>query len=390
MSHQKSKYMVAKRNDLMEMRPRDMTFQEQRLLVVYLSKINPLDINTRRVVLPISEFQNILEINSKQGVNYYIDVAENLVSRTIRIPFEGGIKVFPLFKTALIYLKSSELENNEFDDVAHFSLEAHEDALPLMFEFKKNFTSYELGSITRLKSVNQLRMYEILKQYERAKFRIVSIDDLKELLGISKKDYAEYKFFKRDVLEVCRKALDQCTDISFTYEPHSKKGRKIYELKFKINKNKNYINPFKNTTILTENNLDLTTNSDFLVLDEKIVTSKISQQNFDEFWDVYPKRVKQKQAKLAWDKLDHSPELFIKIMNGLKVSKSSSQWVDDGGKFIPDPHNWIENEGWKDELEIIDSNPQKQRPTKSHNYEGRKWDYDKLLALERERLKNIK
>lgn len=83
-------------------------------------------------------------------------------------------------------------------------------------------------------------MYEILKQCER----IVILDDLKAMLGIGKEQYLRFKDFRKYVIEVCQQALEQYTDIKYTFEP-IKRGRKIYALKFTITKNKNFKDDLK-------------------------------------------------------------------------------------------------------------------------------------------------
>ena len=46
-----------------------------------------------------------------------------------------------------------------------YEIDAHDRALPLMFDFKNKYFKYELWNALRLKSPNQVRMYEILKQW---------------------------------------------------------------------------------------------------------------------------------------------------------------------------------------------------------------------------------
>ena len=84
----------------------------------------------------------------------------------------GGYNGFQLFKDCTV----------DIDDKAEWYIEidAHDKALPLMFEFKDKYFSYQLWNALRLKSPNQLRMYEILKQYEKIGIRILSIDELKK------------------------------------------------------------------------------------------------------------------------------------------------------------------------------------------------------------------
>lgn len=88
-------------------------------------------------------------------------------------------------------------------------------------------------------------MYEILKQYERIGERIISVEELRELLGINKKDYQRFDNFKTRVLDGCQEALEKYTDIKFTYEPYGKKeaGGKILNLKFTIQHKENYETP---------------------------------------------------------------------------------------------------------------------------------------------------
>lgn len=88
----------------------------------------------------------------------------------------------------------------------------------LMFDFKDRYFKYELWNALRLKSANQIRMYEILKQYETIGKREIKVDDLRELLGIAPNEYPRWDRFKDRVIDSCQQALKQFTDICYTYE----------------------------------------------------------------------------------------------------------------------------------------------------------------------------
>jgi len=232
------KYLVTKRNVLNEMRSNSMTLQELRLFSIYLSKINPRDISTRAVRFPLADFQEIMDL-IRLHIDHLKTVGDNLLQKIVSLPEDnGGFTKFQLFKIFKVYL---DKESNQW----FAEIDAHDMALPLMFDFKSHYFKYELWNTLRLKSKNQFRMYEILKQYERSGVRIISIEDLKEQLGINENDYPNFHDFKRRVLDVCQRALAEYTDISYMYEPHGKKGRggKVLELKFTITKNKDYIDP---------------------------------------------------------------------------------------------------------------------------------------------------
>jgi len=231
-------HVVVRRNTLNEIRPNDMGLQELRFFTIYLSKINPMDESTRLVRFSIGEFQAIMELG-RINKAYLRNVIDSLLTKVIGVPDEKGTGMirFQLFKKCRV----SEDNDGEW----YVEIDAHDDALPLMFDFKGHYFKYELWNALRLKSKNQLRMYEILKQYEKIGYRTITIQELKEQLGIKEKEYPRYKDFNRDVLRICQHALSDNTDISYTYEPHGKRGigGKILQLKFIITRNKNYIDP---------------------------------------------------------------------------------------------------------------------------------------------------
>lgn len=231
----KKNYLIEKRNVLNEIRANSMSLQELRFFSIYLAKINSRDMSTRVVTFPLADFQKIMELG-KLNIGQLKETFIDLLCKVISVPNEmNGFDSFQLFKKVRFY---QTVDGDWFVEI-----DAHDDALPLMFEFKERYFTYELWNALKLKSSNQLRMYEILKQYERVGERIVTVAELKELLGIDKKDYARYNNFRLEVLDVCQRALVENTDITFTYEPTGKRGRggKVISLKFTIQKNENHV-----------------------------------------------------------------------------------------------------------------------------------------------------
>lgn len=233
----KRNYLVKKRNVLNELRANNMTIQELRFFSIYLSKINPDKLETRIVRFSLSDFQRIMDFG-KLNISQLKNTTNSLLSKVVNVRTEtGGYSAFQLFKECRV-----DIDNNA---EWYVEIDAHDKALPLMFEFKNRYFSYQLWNALRLKSANQLRMYEILKQYEKIGERIICVEELKELLGIDKKEYQRFDNFKVYVLDSCQEALKKYTDIKFNYEPYGKKGRggKVLTLKFTIQKNESYENP---------------------------------------------------------------------------------------------------------------------------------------------------
>jgi len=220
---------------LNEIRANSMTLQELRFFSIYLSKIHKDNPETRVVRFPIADFQAIMELGSRIKIDYMKGVANSLLCKVVNVPNErGGFTAFQLFKECVV-----DMDNT---GTWYVEIDAHDKALPLIFEFKNNYFSYQLWNALRLKSSNQLRMYEILKQYEKIGTRVLAVEELKDLLGIARDEYLRFGNFKQWVLDGCQRALAETTDIKFTYEPYGKRGKggKILFLKFTIQKNGNY------------------------------------------------------------------------------------------------------------------------------------------------------
>ena len=107
---------------------------------------------------------------------------------------------------------------------------------PYLLNISKNFTSYHLDHITKLKSYYSIRLYELLKQYQDKTggwWWKVTLEKLKETLKIKTTQYKFYSHLKNKVILVAQKELAQKTDIKFTFE-EQKKGRRVDVLTFYI------------------------------------------------------------------------------------------------------------------------------------------------------------
>ena len=225
--------IIEKRNVLNEIRASNLTLQELRFFSIYLSKINPRDENTRSVKFPFADFKKIMDFG-KLNIQQLKNSANSILGKKVFIPLEsGGFEGIVLFDKC----KVDKNSNGEW----FVEISASNAAMPLMFDFKERYFRYELWNALRLRSPNQIRMYEILKQYEKLGKRELSVKDLRELLGISDTEYSSrtgWSDFKKGVLDSCQKALKEITDISYTYERgKTGAGGKWLTIIFHISKN---------------------------------------------------------------------------------------------------------------------------------------------------------
>lgn len=234
---------VQKKNLLNELRTQNMTIQELRFFNMYLNKINEDDLEIGTVRFRVEDFKAILELG-RVDIERIKTVTDRLLSKVIKMTQGHGGRVgFQLFKSCTL--------DQDDNGVWYIDIDAHDKALPLMLDYKNRYLKYELWNALHLRSVNQLRMYEILKQFEGLGHRILRVDRLKHLLGVSIHEYARFSDFKRRVLDACRHALKMHTDIQFDYMPYERKGigGKIHSLKFIIKRNESQENLLRSQSI---------------------------------------------------------------------------------------------------------------------------------------------
>lgn len=73
------------------------------------------------------------------------------------------------------------------------------------------------------------------------------------------------------------------------------------------------------------------------------------ERRFNEFWDLYPKKVGKEAARKAWKKVKPDAELHERILAAIDAAKVSDQWKREGGRFIPNPATWLNQGRWDDE-----------------------------------------
>jgi hypothetical protein len=84
--------------------------------------------------------------------------------------------------------------------------------------------------------------------------------------------------------------------------------------------------------------------------------------DFDKFWEVWPKRCAKADARKAWAQTkDIRPEL-TNLLSAVKAACKTEAWMKDGGKYIPYPASYLRGERWEDELEVKLPNVVNEKP----------------------------
>ena len=75
---------------------------------------------------------------------------------------------------------------------------------------------------------------------------------------------------------------------------------------------------------------------------------------FEDFWKLYPKKVKKQNAFREFKKIKDIEALMPIILDDVERKKRSKNWTKDNGQYIPDPERYIKNERWNDVNEVAE------------------------------------
>jgi uncharacterized protein YdaU (DUF1376 family) len=70
---------------------------------------------------------------------------------------------------------------------------------------------------------------------------------------------------------------------------------------------------------------------------------------FDQFWQIYPKRVAKDAARKAWLKIQNMDQVWPAIQNALAWQIETDQWSKDGGQYIPNAATYLNQGRWNDD-----------------------------------------
>lgn len=228
---------VVKNNKLIQAHYR-LSAGEQKIVLTLCSKIHCDDVTFKEYELKVSEFLELMGIKDSGGSQYnqLQNVCKKLASRVLKIDTGNGFKVFPWMH---------HVEYKEKEGV--ILLQFHEYMAPYLLYIKNNiYTKYKLGVVLNFKSEYSFRIYELMKQvYPRMRDKTITVEELKNILGIDKKEYTKYGHFKSKVLKQAQKEINNNSDIEIEFD-EIKQNKKVVALNFRISDNWKGSSPIEN------------------------------------------------------------------------------------------------------------------------------------------------
>jgi len=235
MKPRENNYLVTKSNDLINARY-CFNLIESRLFLLTLSQVDLYAEKLTPSKIYIKDFLELSgaktsayygDVDVKQSVNQMKKILKDLMTKVIEIKNkEGRPKMFVLI-TAAEYKKDEsgvfvEIHLNDF-------------IKPDLLDLKKHFTSYDLRNILPCRSHYSIRLYQLLKQYEKIGVREEFIENIKYMLECENL-YKNYYDFKNRVILKAQEELKKVSDLYFDFEETEKLGKKVTKIRFLIYK----------------------------------------------------------------------------------------------------------------------------------------------------------
>lgn len=74
-------------------------------------------------------------------------------------------------------------------------------------------------------------------------------------------------------------------------------------------------------------------------------------ERFEKFWSAYPRKENKQKAIAAFEKVNPDDQMLDAMLRAIERQKTSSQWQEEGGRFIPHPTTWLNGRRWEDEVQ---------------------------------------
>lgn len=211
--------LVIKSNKLIEARY-ELSLNEQKIILYAVSKLDTTKDKFNILELETKEFMELLD-TSQFRYTEIRELVSNLMSKQVRIETDKRDLVANWI-SSIDYIKDTGLIELEFS----------EKLIPYLLQLKERFTRYQLNNILHLKNKHSIRMYELLKQYQKIGQREFTINELKKILMLENK-YKQFRDFNKSVLKLTMEEINEFTDLIIDID-YIKKGRKVESIKYKI------------------------------------------------------------------------------------------------------------------------------------------------------------
>lgn len=219
------KLKVTKSNHLVEASYR-LPLEEQRLLLFLIAQVEPHKPFPKSFKVSALEYADLFGLDRKSAYGQLNKAAKGLMGRQVKTN-DPKAKV----REWINWMDRCVYHDGEGFIEASFNYSV----TPYLHRLAKQFTSYRLEVVSRVRSAYAIRLYELLIQFRDTGERYLKIDKFRDMLQVDSK-YPRFVDLKRRVIEPAVKEINMRTEILVTWEPH-KAGRHVQGLRFHFAEN---------------------------------------------------------------------------------------------------------------------------------------------------------
>lgn len=204
-----------------------LTLMEKRLLMLAISKLDsdkPATPENMTVEIYVSEFIEQYGITAKSTYGDVREAAEHLMDRYIRFFSENGKK-----ETRMQWVGQATYEENKGLVILDFW---HKLA-PMLFELKREFTSYKLSRAGALRSIYSWRLFELLMQFKKTGFLSISLEEFWKVMDVPQSMRNKFVNLRARVIDPAIKEITEKDGLPVSWKI-IKTGRKVTGLEFRF------------------------------------------------------------------------------------------------------------------------------------------------------------
>jgi plasmid replication initiation protein/Zn ribbon nucleic-acid-binding protein len=232
--------LIKKANNLIEARYK-FDIWETRLFLSVLGQIHKDDVDFHTYRIQYKDIIKTFGLTSNQSYDLLREGASSLMKKPLYANYEINgqhrEKQYHIIRS-IDYLDGKK-EQTKAEDGEYIDVTIDPDMKPLLLQLREQggFTFYELNNVVKL-GVYPLRIYELLKQYQKFGVRKLEIDEMKMMFELTS-EYPLFANFYQRVVEPAIKEINKFSDLHIYDVEKVKKGKKVVALSFRFNiKNK--------------------------------------------------------------------------------------------------------------------------------------------------------
>lgn len=220
------KHYAVMANDVIKGK-QEMTLQEARILRLVITQVAKEDKDLKTYTCNIKDLAVFLQISDANLYRDIRDICKGLLKRTVDITTGNPREPWESFQWVQLA---------RYDGNGSITLMLSEQIKPYVLELDRYFTRYQLENILEMNSFYAIRLYELLKCddfKEHEEFREYTVKFLREFFSCEEK-YKLFSDFKRWVLNIAVREINEKSDLEIRDVSYIKSGRKVIGIRFLV------------------------------------------------------------------------------------------------------------------------------------------------------------